>query len=548
MAKATRYTAEMTEEYTKKGYWKNTTLSDFWDMNAKSFPDKEALVDSRTRLTWSQAKQIIDRLALGFLDLGIGRDEMIVLQLPPMAEAILLRVACEKAGILSLPAARTLREAEMEYVLNRTRPAGLVIFREFAGFNYFNMLEAIRPRIPEIRHVFIIGEEIPGGTLSLKEIMERPLGKTVSKTALEERTFTPFETSLVVHTTGTTGMPKLVQHAMCSKLWHGSSYIEKLALTGDDILGLFAPVAAGPNTPAFFTAPQIGAKVVILERWDTEAALKLIARERISAAFFVPTMLINMVNHPNFQAYDLGSLRVVWTGGAPIPYHQAVEVEKKLGCPLLQHYGSVDSDVNTINSPDDPQELRMSSVGKPLAETEIRLADEDGSEAPEGGIGEVWGRGPACGPGYFGDEEMTRREWEGGWFKMGDLARWEGSGNLVIVGRKKDMIIRGGQNIYPDEVEAMLRTYPSVADATIVGMPDPIMGQRCCAYVVLQPGKKIVFEEMTSFLKAKKFAPYKLPERLEIITALPRVGDQQKVDKKTLERDVEQKLKDEGKI
>ncbi|MBU2497551.1 MAG: AMP-binding protein, partial [Proteobacteria bacterium] len=279
MAKATRYTAEMIEAYTKRGYWKKTTLSQFWDKCARDFPDREALVDSKTRLTWSQAKQIIDRLALGFLDLGIGRDEMIVLQLPPMVEGILLRVACEKAGILSLPAARTLREAEMAYIFDRTKAVGVVICREFAGFNYFKMLEEIRPLAPALRHVFIIGEEIPAGTISLKEMMERPLEETPAAASLEERTFSPFETSLVVHTTGTTGMPKLVEHAMCSKLWHGTSYIETLKLTGDDIFGLFSPVAAGPNTPAFFTAPLIGAKVAILERWDTEEALRLIAKE-----------------------------------------------------------------------------------------------------------------------------------------------------------------------------------------------------------------------------------------------------------------------------
>jgi len=238
----------------------------------------------------------------------------------------------------------------------------------------------------------------------------------------------------------------------------------------------------------------------------------------------------------------------VWTGGAPIPYHQAVEIEKKLGCPVVQHYGSVDSDVNTINSPDDPQDDRLTTVGKPLAESVIRLMGEDGREVPKGEVGEVWGNGPSCVPGYYRDEEMTRREWEGGWFRMGDLAKWDERGNLMIVGRKKDMILRGGQNIYPAEVEDILRTHPSVADAAIVGMPDPIMGQKCCAYIVLQPGEKITFEEMTSFLKLKKFAPYKLPERLEFLESLPRVGDAHKVDKKILERDIEQKLKAEGKI
>lgn len=548
MSKATLYTPEMIEEYTEKGYWETTTLSDFWDKNAKGCPDKEAIVDSKTRLTWSEAKQWIDRLALGFVELGSKRDELIVLQLPPMVETLMIRVACEKAGILCLPAARTFRHAEMEYILNRVKPTGLVICHEFAGFNYLNMFEEMRPRIPEIRHVFMIGDVIPEGMISFKEMLERPLEQKYPPDYLEGRKFSTFETSLVVHTTGITGMPKLVEHAMCSRLWHGKTYIEVLKLTSDDILGMFAPVAAGPNNPVFFAAPQIACKVVILERWDTEEALKLIARERISAGLLVPTMLINMVYHPKFDSYDLSSLRVVWTGGAPIPYHHAVEVEEKLGCPLLQHYGNIDYDVISINSPDDSREVRLLTVGKPMAATEIKLVDDEGHEVSRGEVGEVWGRGPACNPGYYGDEEASWQAWEGGWFKTGDLAKWDDKGNLVIVGRKKDMIIRGGQNIYPAEVEDILRTHPKLVDGAIVGMPDAVMGQRCCAYIVLQPGQEFSFEEMVCFLSEMRFASYKLPERLEIIDSLPRVGDQQKVDKKILEQDITQRLKQEGKI
>jgi acyl-CoA synthetase (AMP-forming)/AMP-acid ligase II len=150
--------------------------------------------------------------------------------------------------------------------------------------------------------------------------------------------------------------------------------------------------------------------------------------------------------------------------------------------------------------------------------------------------------------GYFRDDVATKKAWKGGWFRMGDLAKWDDNGNLVIVGRKKDLIIRGGQNIYPADVEATLKTHPSIADAVIVGMPDPVMGQRCCAYIVTEQGRELSFEEMVAFLKEKKFAPYRLPERLEIIESLPRVGEQQKVDKKLLEQRIAEALKKEGKI
>ncbi|MDP2647431.1 MAG: AMP-binding protein [Desulfobacterales bacterium] len=545
MSKATRYTREMIDEYVEKGFWKSTVLSDFWDRCAREYPDREAIADSRTRLTWAQAKQWIDRLALGFVELGIQRDEVLVLQLPPMVENLILRVACEKAGILCLPAARTFRHAEMTHILNLVKPAGLVICREFGGFDYLEMFEEIRPGIPGIRHLFMIADAVPEGAVSLRSLLERPVEQKISPDILEQRKFTAFETSLIVHTTGTTGMPKLVEHAMCSRLWHGHCYIDLLNMKEDDVLGMFVPVAAGPNGPVFFSAPQVGAKVVILEKWDVEEALRLIEKERITMGLLVPTMLISIVNHPNLAAYDLSSLRILWTGGAPLPYHQGVKVEEKLGCPLLQFYGSIDADVNTAGTRDDPLEKRLLTVGKPFAGVEIKLVDEQGNEVEHGEVGEVWGRGPACTPGYYGDEEATRQAWLGGWFKMGDLGKWDEAGNLTIVGRKKDMIIRGGQNIYPAEIEGILRTHPKVAEGAIVGMPDPVMGQKCCAYVVLKPGQALSFQELGSFLKEKKFAPYKLPERLEIVERLPVVGDQQKVDKKVLEQDITRKLEKE---
>jgi non-ribosomal peptide synthetase component E (peptide arylation enzyme) len=382
----------------------------------------------------------------------------------------------------------------------------------------------------------------------MNEMLRRPVEEKYAPDFLDQRKLSTFETSLVPHTTGTTGMPKLVATAMCAQLWRGRSYLPLLKFTTDDIFGIFAPVSAGPNGPAFFTAPQIAAKVVLLEKWDVEGALKLIEKEKITAGLLVPTMLVQMVQHPKFGSYDLSSLRLVWTAGAPLPYHQAVEVEEKFGCPLIQHYGAVDSDISIISPVDDLREVRRMTVGKPMGATEVRLVDENGRDVPKGEVGEVWGRGPTCTPGYFLDDEATRKAWQGGWFRMEDLAKWDDKGNLVIVGRIKDLIIRGGQNIYPAEVEDMLRTHPSVADTAIVGMPDPVMGQRCCAYVVLRPGQALAFDDMISFLKEKKFAPYRLPERLEIIESLPRVGDQQKVDKKVLEKQITAKLQGEGKI
>lgn len=548
MATGILYTPQLIKEYTSKGYWTDALLSDFWANNARNCPDREAIVDSNVRLTWAQAGHWIDRLALGFAGMGIRRDEVIVFQLPPSVMLFLLRVACEKAGILGIVAARTLRHREMEYIINKASPVALVIPKEFGGFDYFNMFQEMRPNIPPIKYCFIAGEAAPQGTIGLIDLLEQPLEKKYPSNHLERRKFKSTETSLIVHTTGTTGMPKLVEHAACSRLWQGIDWVTRLNLSGADILGMFMPAPAGPNTPVYYGAPQVAAKVVILEKFMPDEALKLIEKERITFAVFVPTMLQMMANHPDFERYDLSSLRFVQTAGAPLPYQAGVEVEDKLKCPIYQVYGGIDHDPTTMHSLGDSFHVRHLTVGKPISGSEFRILDDKGNEIPKGEVGEVWGRGPACPPGFYKDEAGTREAWKTGHINTEDLGKWDEDGNLILVGRKRDMIIRGGQNIYSGEVEELLRTHLKIADAAIIKMPDPIMGEKCCAYIVPQPAQEICFEEIIFFLKGKKLALYKLPERVEFIDKIPRIEGQLKVDKKVLEMDIIHKLKHEGKI
>lgn len=538
----------MIKEYLRKGYWTYEAVCDLWDKCAERYPDKEALADSKIRLTWGEAKRLIDRLALGLLELKIQSDALIVFQLPPSVELFLLRVACEKAGILGLIAARHLRNREMEFIFNKVgNAAGYVIPWKFGGFDYFKMYEEMKPNIPPLRHLIVSGDTIPEGAISLRAMLEQPLEQKYPHSYLKGRKFAATDTSLIVHTTGTTGMPKLVELAACSRLCQGREWIKTLALTGDDILGMFIPAPAGPNTPFYYGAPYIGAKVVILERFDAEEALKLIQRERITFGTFVPTMLVMMTNHPNFSRYDLSSLRFVQVGGAPLPYHTAEELERKLKCPVYQTYGGVDHDPSAMHSIGDPPEVRHLTVGKPNAGSEFRILDDNRRELPRGEIGEVWGRGPACPPGFYRDEKGTWEAWRTGWINTEDLGKLDEDGNLVLVGRKRDIIIRGGQNIYPSEIEDILCSHPSIADAAVVKMPDAVMGEKCCAYVVLAPGRHLSFDEIVSFLKENKFAPYKLPERVEFVEKLPKLGEQ-KVAKTVLEQDIIEKLEAEGKI
>jgi non-ribosomal peptide synthetase component E (peptide arylation enzyme) len=540
----------MIDEYVEKGYWDETTLYDLWDRNARNLPDREAIADSEHRLTWIEAKQWIDRLALGFLDLGLKRDDLIVVQVPNGVEHTLLRVACEKAGLLCLPALRNLRHTEMEYILGHTEAVGVAIPREFRDFNYYQMIQELRPRLPRLRHVFVVGDKVPEGGLSIMDMVKRPIEESYPPDTLLKTGLKSTEASLIIHTTGTTGLPKFVEYAACHRIWQWKRNAEVLNVTGDDVFALITPHCGGIALPAFYGAPLLGARLTILQSPDIEDAFRLIEGERVNFACVVPTQLAMMSDHPRWDQYDLSSLRLWWCTGAPLPYEVGIKAEAKLGGTIMTLLGATDWGCEIINVPESSQEVRFRTVGKPIDGTELRLINEDGREVPPGEVGEIQGRGPTGVSGYFRDLEATMEVWtEDGWYKTGDLGRLDEGGNLVVVGRKKDMIIRGGMNIYPIEIENILLKHPKVLDVAIVGMPDPLMGQRACAFVVPRSGQEFSFDDMVSFLKEKRVSSFKLPERLELVQEIPTVGGGgQKADKKQMTAMITEKLRTEGKI
>jgi non-ribosomal peptide synthetase component E (peptide arylation enzyme) len=549
VAKPTRYTPELIAEYMKSGYWTTETFSDIWEHNAREYPDKEAVVDSRTRLTWAQAKQWIDRFALHLVKLGIIKDEVIAIQLPNVVELFLLMISCEKAGVLRVHLLRTVRHHEMEHILKKVEAVGVVIPWRFRDFDHFKMIQEIAPNLPALRHIFICDDSIPEGTISVKKIFEKPIEDSYFSYDLEGRRFKATDVSAITVTTGTTGLPKLIENPICSSFRKTHSFSRCLSLTPEDTVAVMSPGLGSVFLAGFAGAPKVAARIVMQERFDPEEALVLIEKERISVLSLVPAQAIMLARHPNLCNYNLNSLRVILLGGAPLRYTEGVEIEERLGCPVMQAWSSMDSTIGCMTCLDDPREIRLTTAGKPSVEgDEIKLVDHAASEVVRGEIGEIWARGPSGVSGYYMDPEATWQVWtEDGWYKSGDLGKLDEHGNLAIIGRKTDIIIRGGQNISPIEVEGLLVGHPKVSSVAVIGMPDPVMGERSCAYVTLLPGEELTFEEMVTFLREKKIAAYKFPERLEIMEKLPLVAEQ-KVDKGFLRKDIERKLKAEGKI
>jgi non-ribosomal peptide synthetase component E (peptide arylation enzyme) len=542
--KPSRFTEQMIAEYVRMGYWDPSLISDYWDRNAVLYPNEEALVDENVRLTWSQAKQQIDRIALGLLELGIKRDERIAVQLPNCAELFTFRLACEKAGMVAVTLLPNFRHAEVLSILKYTEPVGIVLPLEFRKFSHFEMIQKIRRGVPSLKYIFVTGDDHPAGALSVKEMGRRPLDEKVSSDYFRKTRFSPFETFQIATTTGTTGMAKCVEFASCVRQFTGKVIAKRLNMTKEDVVGAFAPVIAGGcYNETYRAAPMVGAKIVLAKYFTPEEILKLVEQEKVTIIASVATVLVRILDYPEFDKCDLSSLRIVKHGGAPLPYDQGRRIWEKFGRPVLPAYGGLDVGTISSSSLDLPKEILLGAVGKPLDGIEIKLVAEDNKEVPVGEIGEVVVRGPHCQPGYYGDPETTRETWKDGWFHTGDLGSLDSEGRLTIKGRSKDIIIRGGQNIHPLEIENILARHPKILKAAVVGLPDPEMGERIYACVVVKSGENFSFSEMVQFMRDQRIAAFKIPERFEIIEELPLAGGM-KVDKKRLRQDLEVRLRD----
>lgn len=552
MATPTRFTEEMYAEYFSKGLWTLDTTTDVWERNARQIPDKEAFVDNKRRVTWSQVKRQSDRFALRLIELGLRKDEFIFMLLPNCVESYVMRVACEKAGVICGTALMTIREMEIEHVLKIFDAVGIAVPLEFRGFNYLQAIQQMQPRLSKLKYIFLMGDELPQGTFSIEAMMEQLLERNNSAFDFQDTRIKATEISIVGFTSGTTGIPKGSEHVQCARMAMARGYGEGPRINENDIV-LNIISAVGGLSSAFCyngSAALVGAKVILLDIWSPEKTFELIEKERVTILLAVPAQLVKMVMQSNIRDYDLSSLRCICTSTAPLSYALARDVEAKFNVPIINFFGQFDAGSISAVSIDDPPEVRRGTVGKPLKENILKLVDEDGKEVPLGNVGEVVYTGPTASSGYYRDLETTLKVWgvlgRDGLCRSGDLAKFDEEGHLILVGRKKDVIIRGGQNIYPVEIESLLLTHPKINNVAIVPMPDPIMGEKACAYVTLKLGERLTLEEMISFLKSKKIANYKLPERMEVRDELP-MRSHQKVEKASLCKDIIQKLDEERK-
>lgn len=521
MAVDMRYPPELVEEYTAKGYWTGLTIKELLERNATDQPEKEAFVDRRGRVRWDRVNLSADRIALKFLELGLRKGDVIGVQLPNWSEFASAVGACGKMGAVFCQFSSEFRRREVEFILRFSGARALLIPAAFKGFDYPAMISELRPALPKLEHVFVVGDPVPPGMHSLREIVEAPLERRYPPGYLDRSAPDANDVMRLAFTSGTTGDPKCVVHTQNSTLTACALQMKSHHLGRDDAFLLFLPV--GLNWGLFMVLQTFlaGAKLVMMDAFNAGEALRLIQAERVTYFPTAPTGLIALLNHPGLDRFDVKSLRLIATGGASCPIEVLRAVKERFPCRLIELYGMLEAGFQSWTLPEEDPEAVCGTVGKPLAEVESKILDDAGREVSSGTVGEIASRGPSVMVGYFENPEANAKSFtKDGWFLTGDLGVLDERGYLKIVGRKKDMIIRGGANIYPREIEEILFQHPKVLEVALIGIPDPYVGERACACIVPKAGESLGFEEVVGFLRGK-IATYKLPERVEILSELP---------------------------
>jgi 2,3-dihydroxybenzoate-AMP ligase len=508
----TPFPAEVARSYRAAGYWRDETV---WEALAASIerrPDKLALVGGDTRLTYAQLGREVERLSERVLALGIGRGDRVLVQLPNIPEFLVLYLALARIGAIPVTALPPHRRTEILYLAEHSGAVAYVIPATYRGFDYRELGEEVRRSVATVKHVLVVGDS------------GFDLGGQPAPAGAETARPDPAEPVVFLLSGGTTGLPKLIPRTHQDYLYNSRRANDVCGVTEDDVFLAAAPIAhnfplACPGAQGVFLA---GGTVVLSTTTEPEELFQLIERERVTFTAAVPAMAIGWLNSPARARYDLSSLRLIITGGSKFNPEPASRVRPELGCQLQQVLGMAEG-LLCYTRLDDPDEVVWETVGRPMSPAdEVRVVDDDGDDVPDGQPGELWTRGPYTIRGYYRAEEhnalaFTRQ----GFYKTGDVVLRRPDGNLVVEGRKKDMVNRGGEKISAEEVENLILGHPAVELAAVVAMPDPVLGERPCAYVTLKDGGSLTFEQLIEYLKGQEIARFKLPERLEVLSHMP---------------------------
>ncbi|EGI95940.1 medium-chain fatty-acid--CoA ligase [Shigella boydii] len=521
--------------YRQQGLWGDASLADYWQQTARAMPDKIAVVDNHgASYTYSALDHAASCLANWMLAKGIESGDRIAFQLPGWCEFTVIYLACLKIGAVSVPLLPSWREAELVWVLNKCQAKMFFAPTLFKQTRPVDLILPLQNRLPQLQQIVGVDKLAPAtSSLSLSQIIADNTPLTTAITTHGD------ELAAVLFTSGTEGLPKGVMLTHNNILASERAYCARLNLTWQDVFMMPAPLGHATGFLHGVTAPfLIGARSVLLDIFTPDACLALLEQQRCTCMLGATPFVYDLLNVLEKQPADLSALRFFLCGGTTIPKKVARECQQ-LGIKLLSVYGSTESSPHAVVNLDDPLSRFMHTDGYAAAGVEIKVVDDARKTLPPGCEGEEASRGPNVFMGYFDEPELTARALdEEGWYYSGDLCRMDEAGYIKITGRKKDIIVRGGENISSREVEDILLQHPKIHDACVVAMPDERLGERSCAYVVLKaPHHSLSLEEVVAFFSRKRVAKYKYPEHIVVIEKLPRTASG-KIQKFLLRKDI----------
>ncbi|EFB1782096.1 TPA: medium-chain fatty-acid--CoA ligase [Escherichia coli] len=525
--------------YRQQGLWGDASLADYWQQTARAMPDKIAVVDNHgASYTYSALDHAASCLANWMLAKGIESGDRIAFQLPGWCEFTVIYLACLKIGAVSVPLLPSWREAELVWVLNKCQAKMFFAPTLFKQTRPVDLILPLQNQLPQLQQIVGVDKLAPAtSSLSLSQIIADNTPLTTAITTHGD------ELAAVLFTSGTEGLPKGVMLTHNNILASERAYCARLNLTWQDVFMMPAPLGHATGFLHGVTAPfLIGARSVLLDIFTPDACLALLEQQRCTCMLGATPFVYDLLNLLEKQPADLSALRFFLCGGTTIPKKVARECQQR-SIKLLSVYGSTESSPHAVVNLDDPLSRFMHTDGYAAAGVEIKVVDDARKTLPPGCEGEEASRGPNVFMGYFDEPELTARALdEEGWYYSGDLCRMDEAGYIKITGRKKDIIVRGGENISSREVEDILLQHPKIHDACVVAMPDERLGERSCAYVVLKaPHHSLSLEEVVAFFSRKRVAKYKYPEHIVVIEKLPRTASG-KIQKFLLRKDIMRRL------
>lgn len=536
------------QRYRDKGYWRDQTLAQTFSEVCTQYAERIAVCTTTTVVSYRELDETATRLALNLLDAGLRPTEIVVLQLGNVLEFVYVYLALQKIGVRPILALQTHRYRELRQFVELSGATATITGDKAKDCDFGEIIDRVQAETSTLRTKLILGEAREGFT-SLQDLLARTSPRSPAEIDAIQATIDPCSPALFLLSGGTTGIPKMIPRSHNDYACNSRLAIQHTGIREDSVLLDVLPIAhnlplACPGLQGFMLS---GAKVVLHTSTRAEEVFKLIQAFKVTHIHVVPALLIMWMNDPAIDGYDLSSVQVIQSGGQRLQPETRALTEKILAnCTVQENFGMAEGLLMFVRL-DDPVDVRRETVGRPICEDdEVLLLGEDDQPVPVGTPGEFCCRGPYTLRGYFNAPEHNARAFTPeGFYRSGDMMRKLPSGNYVVEGRKKDLINRGGEKISAEEIENLILGLPAVQNVACVAMPDPVLGEKMCAYVILKPGHSLDLETLVAYLQTQEIARFKLPERLEITDAFP-LSTFGKVSKKDLVEDVSAKLHQEA--